>query len=140
MRINCSTAECYGLVGLFPNTNDLDEPVVLIVYLSHAVSAIEKQFGLSASTNSAKMENVRSFLQPGCTLHVPWIHPGADGSILYENGRHRTWGLAELGYQTVPVATMRRFAERLRPYWGSIKTAEQEYDFTKCEYPVIGDE
>ncbi|MNG40880.1 hypothetical protein D3C84_1297040 [compost metagenome] len=52
-------------------------------------------------------------------------------------GRHRTLALAEEGFKTVPFLVSERAALLLNAYWGSIKDAQLEYDFSFCETKLL---
>ncbi|MBV2181085.1 MAG: hypothetical protein KUL86_07595 [Castellaniella sp.] len=139
--LKCLTKECIGLQYAIRGAKEDDDPIVLIIRTVDALDGLQDQFGLSQAENVAKMDHIRSRIKSDGAgwIEVPWIYPSNDGSkIWFSNGRHRTWRMNELGKETIPVCTMRRFAQQLKPLWASLDIAKNEYDFSECGLPLLG--
>lgn len=142
-KLFCSTQECSGdtLQHVIDGAQPDDEPVVLLLSVADVAAAAHAQFEENGyPPKPDKLRRMREALMPGGTLYVPWIEakgPDDRPYIYFSDGRHRSLVLHEKNYQTIPVGTMRRLAESLRPYWASRSIADTEYDFQNCEHPVI---
>lgn len=137
--LQLTTRECIGMHSVFPRTEPADIPIIMLIRTDDAISAIQEQFNLSRAENIKKMDNIRLILPStsGAILDAPWVY-AQDGKILYDNGRHRTWRIKELGIKTLPVCTMKRFALQLESYWAYTEDALFEYNFSLCKFDVFG--
>lgn len=106
-----------------------DEPVILILGAKAAAKVAMDQFHTNGTLPKRLTENHRTLSTTG-TLYIPMLHVNYDGSVEFSDGRHRALTLDSLGFATVPVLTSLKNANSIQHLWGSIATANTEYDFS----------
>lgn len=110
------------------NFSDEDVPVILILDAKAAVKVAMDHFHANESRPKRLATNYQTLSTTG-TLYIPMLHVNFDGTVEFSDGRHRSLTLDSMGFATVPVLTSLKNANTIQHLWGSIATANTEYDF-----------
>ena len=115
------------------NSNESDDPVILIVRSSWAKDIALKQFKEDGyQPREYKLSSIRQWMVDGAKLDLSIMHVSYDGEAWFDEGRTRALVAYEKGFEDYPIATTRRHAMRLTEGWGSVSGAKKNFDFTGC--------
>lgn len=115
------------------NSDESDEPVILIVKSSWAKNIALAQFHEDGyQPRDFKLASIRKWMVDGAELDLSIMHVTSDGEVWFDEGRTRAIVANEKGYDDYPIATTQRHAAHLKDHWGSVSGAKKNFDFTGC--------
>ncbi len=143
-KLNCTDGESgiypNSLSSVLPGHIEGDTEVVMVMSLAMAKRVLDSQIRKEGDLwPTSQLLLRRAQANPGWRLELPRLEMRPDGSLRFEDGRHRVAHFCEMGNSVIPFLTYERVAKSHPNCWGSIALANSLYDFSACHpRPLIG--
>lgn len=139
-RIRCEKPDHYRAQGSWELTNGNEVmPVIVILNTQKAYANLFARGQLHFTPGAERLARAMKVREKG-VMELPEVElPKFCDTLNFQQGRHRTTALAQLGFAAYPAVCKDAEATRILDLFGApASDAQENFDWSGIEYPAIG--